>query len=195
MLPCLCVVACCSPCPCERYFTVIFGSDDGPLRPRYTHTWATYVKVTPTAAGFVLEPHTISWLPDDGKIRLRQFKRVPGRNYTLDESFAYAARTGQAVKVLGPFETDAHRFAHFVAQEHRLNTCGMDYRAIDSIRGRGVANCITAIRDADPDLRGSTYPPLQVGHRGSKATADDLLRAGAIRKVADADWLLPALGR
>src|SRR5262245_20057651 len=51
--------------PGERYFIIIFGSQSTPKQPKYTHTWATVVKVTgcdgPGAP--TIEEHTISWLP------------------------------------------------------------------------------------------------------------------------------------
>src|SRR4051794_20670459 len=50
--------------PGVRYFVLIFGSQSTPWQPRYTHTWATVVKVTqPEGPGQpTVEEQTISWL-------------------------------------------------------------------------------------------------------------------------------------
>src|SRR5688572_14571116 len=51
--------------PGERYFMLVFGSQSDPKQPKYTHTWATIVKVNgcdgPGAP--TVEEHTISWMP------------------------------------------------------------------------------------------------------------------------------------
>jgi hypothetical protein len=182
--------------PGTRYYVAYFGSEAGKLRPRYTHSWATYVKVTPQPGGAVaVEPHPISWLPASGAIRFRPFRREPGANRDLHESFAYAAATGQRVAVWGPYEIDGGRFAAAVSQRAYLETAGLDYRQVDSLRRPGVNNCVTAILDADPRTAGDGYPPLRVGFKGTAAIVRDQADYGAFLAGPPAtSWLLPALG-
>src|SRR5687768_721274 len=51
--------------PGERYFILVFGSQQTPNRPKYSHSWATVVKVAgcDRYEGRTIEPHTISWMP------------------------------------------------------------------------------------------------------------------------------------
>src|SRR5947209_7255130 len=51
--------------PNDRYYLLIFGSQSQPLRPKYTHSWATAVRVTDQGPGQapLVEASTISWMP------------------------------------------------------------------------------------------------------------------------------------
>src|SRR5262245_1104266 len=73
------------PPPNERFFVLLFGSQTTPRIPRYTHTWATVVKVSQPQAGGEpkIESHTISWLPDSNKVRIWRICVEPGSNREL----------------------------------------------------------------------------------------------------------------
>ena len=56
--------------PPARYFFILYGGQSLPFKPRTAHTWATFVKATPDAAGVIgVESFTISWLPAEGEVK------------------------------------------------------------------------------------------------------------------------------
>src|SRR5688572_1911617 len=76
--------------PDERYFIVLFGSQDLLRRPQYTHTSAALVRVresdcrpggapTPGCIDPALDVQMISWLPVTGKINALSKEVEPGR--------------------------------------------------------------------------------------------------------------------
>src|SRR5947209_13374239 len=76
----------------EYYFVVIFGAESVPKQPRYTHSWATFVKATgcgPDLNTFRLEAFTISWMPATLDIRPLALLPEPGVNLDLHTSLRY----------------------------------------------------------------------------------------------------------
>src|SRR5262249_23002992 len=74
--------------PGERYYMIVFGSQSVPLRPKYTHTWATAVRVVdqgPDTAPLI-DHYTISWMPATLDIRPWRFSVEPGTNLDLHQS-------------------------------------------------------------------------------------------------------------
>jgi hypothetical protein len=196
---CLTPTASAQPAPHgSRYYVLFFGADAGRFRPTRAHTWATYVRATPTADGsVVVEPLTISWLPADGSINaLRPFRPEPGVNLSLHQSLGYAASRGARVAMWGPYETDALRY-HLAAQQAGLLLQGgaIAYRAVDSFGNRpGVDHCVHAVTGADPVLAGRRQPVGRIGRRGTADLVGQYARAGAFDPTVRHDWLLPVLG-
>jgi hypothetical protein len=181
----------------SRYYVMFFGADAGRFRPARAHTWATYVRATPTADGSVLiEPLTISWLPADGTISvLRPFRPEPGRNLTLHQSLQYATGKGAQVAMWGPFETDAQRFHSAARQAGLLEGGAIAYRAVDSFGNRpGMDHCVHAVTGADPALAGRRQPMGRIGRRGTANLVGQYARVGAFDPTVRHDWLVPALG-
>src|SRR5205823_5540400 len=81
--------------PNERWYLLLFGSNDQTRRPAYTHTWATLVRAveTPGCAEPALEVHTISWLPVTLEVRTLNFRPEPAENVELHAMIANALRT------------------------------------------------------------------------------------------------------
>lgn len=181
----------------SRYYVLFFGADAGRLRPTRAHTWATYVRATPTADGsVVVEPLTISWLPADGSINvLRPFRPEPGVNLSLHESLGYAAGRGARVAMWGPYETDALRYYLAARQVGLLESGAIAYRAVDSFGHRpGVDHCVHAVTGADPVLAGRRQPVGRIGRQGTAELVGQYIRTGAIDPTVRHDWLVPALG-
>jgi hypothetical protein len=195
---CLTPTAAAQPTPDgSRYFVLFFGADAGRLHPTRAHTWATYVRATPTADGSVLvEPLTISWLPADGSINaLRPFRPEPGVNLSLHQSLRYAASRGARVAMWGPYETDALRYHLAARQVGRLQSGAVAYRAVDSFGHRpGVDHCVHAVTGADPVLSGRRQPARRIGRWGTADLVEQYIRAGAFDPTVRHDWLVPALG-
>jgi len=139
----------------ERYFAIFYGAQDGANRPRHSHTWATFVRADTdesivNAAGKVVDSFTISWLPVSGDFRLLA-RPVPGRNFTLQESLAWAARLGVQVTTWGPFELSKQGYDLAVVQKARLDSGAVLYKALDQkFRPGAATNCIHAVTDVVP---------------------------------------------
>lgn len=170
------------PAPGSRYYFVLFGGQSVPFRPRTAHTWATFVKTTPTADGRQeVEQVTISWLPASGPVQPLRLRAVEGKNYSLDETFAKMAANNAQVSVWGPFETDAVRYESAVRQAHTLNSGAVRFRSIDSFScHRGVQHCVHAVTYADPTLQRLLQPVIRVGEPGTSNLAAKYVRSGSV---------------
>jgi hypothetical protein len=168
-----------------------------PFIPQTTHTWATFVKATPLGDGtIVLEPITISWLPVDGKVRVREIRPAKGWNYSLAETFAIMARFNAQISYWGPYEIDADRYYRAVAQAQLLESGLIRYRVLDSFRRKhNVAHCVHAVTYADPVLQYKIQPVLRVGEPGTSKLAAMYLASGAfINGAVRHEWVADALG-
>jgi len=198
------------PRPDERYFLILYGSQDLLRRPAYTHTWATLVRmrasdvgpcgsITPGCIDPALDVHTISWLPTKGKIDPGSRTVEPGRNYGLHETMKFAYDTKQSVAVWGPYEV-WHGFAHrFLVQKQFLDSGAVGYQCIDS-RGEAArtgdgCDCIHAITDMDPIYPRWEYPLLYYGKPATAHLVRRLMHSPIwIQPRETHDWLLPRLG-
>lgn len=180
----------------SRYYFVLFGAQSIPFRPRTAHTFATYVKATPTAGGAqVIEPVTISWLPASGPVRPFRLRPVAGRNYTLEETFAITSGNNARVSMWGPFEIDAGRYELAAAQAAVLASGAVRYREFDSLgRNRSVMHCVHAVTFADPNLQWLRQPVLRVGEPGTSRLAVRYAESGAFVGPQTHEWVVPALG-
>lgn len=183
--------------PGTRYYFLLFGGQSVPFAPRTGHTWATWVKATPTGAGPVmLDAMTISWLPPDGKVHPWRLRSGPGHNFTLDETLAIMAGVNSRVSMWGPFEVDETRYALACQQAARLTTGTVRFRSLDSLgRNREVIHCVHAVTFADPAVSRYRQPVLRVGEPGTSKLAEKYLTNGAlVGGAVTHDWLIPALG-
>ncbi len=181
-----------------RFYVLIFGSDAGALKKGKTHTWATFVKATPTPdCKQTLESFTISWLPADGTVNaIRPFKRECGKNYTLEETIAFACKNKETIALWGPFETSACIWESALAQKARIESGTVTYRAIDAYgRKPDRSHCVHAVIDIEPTTSGMALPALQVGIKGTTKTMALLTGTSLIPdRCTTHDWLLAALG-
>lgn len=186
------------PAAGERYFIVLFGTQSVPYRTEYTHTWATFVRTTPTAAGTVaVRADTISWMPATLDIRPFALRREPGVNLTLDQTYRWVASFGGKVSLWGPYEIDADRYARFLARKADLDSGRVDYRAIGSLfRDPTVSNCGQSFAKSSPIInRKYLQPTPKPGEDGTSLLALRYVRVGAfIGPEVTHDWLLPLIG-
>jgi hypothetical protein len=185
-----------APSP-ARYFFILYGGQSLPFKPRTAHTWATFVKTAPDAGGVLnVETFTISWLPVTGDVKPWRLWPEPGRNYSLEETFAIAAENKDRVSMWGPFEIDENRYQMAAAQLAFLQSGEVLYRAIDSFtRNRFIVHCVHAVTYADPILQQIVQPVLQVGEPGTSRLAARYVRSGAfIGGAVTHDWVLAVTG-
>lgn len=183
--------------PGTRYYFLLFGGQSVPFIPRTAHTWATWVKATPTGAGPVaLETTTISWLPADARVRPWKVRSSPGRNWSLDETLAIMAANNGQVSLWGPFEVSSERYRLACEQAALLRTGAVRFRSFDSAgHNREVIHCVHAVTFADPVVCRYRQPVIRVGEPGTSNLAEKYLRNGAlVGGAATHDWLVPALG-
>src|SRR6516164_6396219 len=89
----------------ERYYGMIFGSQSSPKLLRYTHTWATFIRVVGEGddpAGYQVYQHSISWLPESRMIRVWSPIPEKGVNLDLDATLDAVYRNREHVTMWGP---------------------------------------------------------------------------------------------
>jgi hypothetical protein len=180
-----------------RYYFLLFGGQSVPFIPRTAHTWAVYVKATPTASGAVcLELVTISWLPVGGDVQIRHLLPVEGYNYTLDQTLAIMAAHRAQVSLWGPYEIDACRYELAIQQVARLQHGDVRYRVLDSFTlNPRICHCVHAVTYADPIVKQRIQPVLRVGEPGTSRLAARYANTCAFVGYPQThDWLIPALG-
>src|SRR4051794_5767347 len=92
--------------PNERYYLLIFGSQSRPLRPKYTHSWATTVRVVDNGPGRppTVEAYTISWMPATLDIHPLRFKVECGADLDLCTTVREMRKNDERISLWGPYE-------------------------------------------------------------------------------------------
>lgn len=135
----------------EAYYLLMFGSQRVPNNPNYSHTFATFAKVSWLAPGPcprdpLVEAHTISWLPANLKIRVGALLPECGRNFDLYATLDFAHCTGQRVSLWGPYCIQPDLYKRALGRKAELESGRIDYKANDmGYRSDRVCNCIHAI--------------------------------------------------
>src|SRR5262249_8622396 len=119
--------------------------------PTYTHSFATFVRVTDAAdrAGLHdLECVTISWFPADGEVHLHRLHPECGRNLGLHKTLQLMLCSGDRVSLWGPYAIDPELYERACAQRAYLESGAVRYKAVDSLYPSArVSNCIHALGD------------------------------------------------
>jgi len=143
----------------EVFFVVIFGSQRPRLnQPNYSHTFATFVKMTSAGRGFdPNKPHwiecfTISWMPATGDIMWVRPLPECGRNWTFDETMQQVQSGNEQVAMWGPYQIQPELFYRAVAQFIHLENDRVFYKALDiGYPAERVSNCFQAVGDLTGD--------------------------------------------
>jgi hypothetical protein len=186
--------------PGERYFVLVFGSQTTPKLPRYTHSWATVVRVTGEGPGaVVVEEQTISWMPASLNIRPWSLHVEPGSNLGLHFTIEEMLRRGERVSAWGPHEVGPGLAYRFGVQKAFMESGQVGYQCIDTIgeaaRTGAGCDCIHAITDMDPLFGRGRYPLAYFGDSASLNIVRQIHeRPIIINPEADHGWLLPLLG-
>jgi len=99
----LCVLAMATPVAAEDYL-IVFSADSVPYRPTGAHTFAAVVNVETTPAGtHRTDVKSLSWLPQNGKVRAFALRPETGRNVPLDETLADRTAAGSKIRAWGPY--------------------------------------------------------------------------------------------
>jgi hypothetical protein len=187
--------------PGERYYTLIFGSQSTPLRPRYTHTWVTVVRVSDQGPGKPpqIEPLTISWMPATLDIHPMRFRVECGVNLDLQQSLENAVAHQERISMWGPFEMRTGVYRKFLIQREFMMSGRVGYQCIDSIgeaarMGNGC-DCIHALTDMDSMFGRREYPLTKFGDKASENIVKVIMQRDILINPAQThDWLMPVLG-
>ncbi|WP_435018869.1 hypothetical protein TA3x_000858 [Tundrisphaera sp. TA3] len=181
----------------ERYFVIIFGSQSQPKRLRYTHTWATFVRVAGEGnpATDPAEVHTISWLPATLEVRVWAARPEPGVNLDLEASIAAVTAQGESITAWGPFEIGRRGYDRSLAVRSSLESGAIEYRAISTRLDLTISDCIHAVAAVDPEFGRDNYPLIRIGKPASRHIAREVhLRSPFPQEGTGAEALFPRLG-
>ena len=181
----------------ERHFVLIFGAQPKPKVIRYSHTWATFVRVVDDPAapgGAQLFAHTLSFYPATLDVRPLALRAEPGVNLDLDTTLALMRQNNAGVTAWGPFPMRPQVYQKSVEVWTQFSSGIVDYRAIDTFN-RNVDDCIHAVTAVDPDYGRGHYPLTRVGKSASRYIARQVVkRIDPDRQMPDQAWLIAALG-
>lgn len=134
----------------EAYYLMMFGAQTVPGNPRYSHSFATFVRATwagdgPCPTSAQLEAQTISWLPCDLDIRLLACPKC-GNNLNLKPTLDYVRSHCERVSMWGPYEIECDLYYRALKQAGVLESGQVRYQASDAFRKPArVSNCIHAL--------------------------------------------------
>lgn len=187
--------------PNERYYLLVFGSESDPKKAKFTHTWATAVKVTDQCAGAppMVEAHTISWMPATLDIHPLRFRVEPGVNLDLCTTIREMLATGQNITLWGPYQLRNGLYRKALIQKEFMESGRIGYQCIDTVgeaaRNGNGSNCIHAITDCDTKFDRGGYPLSMFGNAASQHVVEQIVaRDGFIDPCTTHEWLLGPLG-
>lgn len=179
----------------EYHYLLVLGSQRVPNIPNYSHSFATFVRLRgegPDPSRYQLETVTISWMPENLKVRAQAVLPEKGQNLTLQESLESAHLQGERVSLWGPYPVQADLYARAAAQEAHLASGRVRYKALDAgYDNAEVSNCIHAVSS----ITGG--PRLRIVRCGWGETASYYILGELepwILERRRQDWLISLLG-
>jgi hypothetical protein len=136
----------------DHCYVVIFGAQSRPQRPKYSHSWATFVRIPgppcgpPAPDSGSAEIFTISWLPTEIELHPNRLLPEPGMNVDLRSSFQIALSQCEEMSAWGPLEIQPKLFCLAARHAQRLASGEVQYKTIDFAHNpKRVSNCIHAL--------------------------------------------------
>ncbi len=137
-----------------NYHVILFACEREGNPPRFSHTWATFVKSTRNESATTDKPRldesiTISWMPASGVIPA--VFTVRGRNFSLTESLEWAQQREARIVAWGPIPIHKELFDLARQRQEELESGTLSYKmADDPVRPERGTNCIHAVTDMVP---------------------------------------------
>jgi hypothetical protein len=182
----------------EYYYAIIFGSQSHPKQLRYTHTWATFIRVVgegPDLNAYTVEAHTISWLPQSLDVRTWSLFPEKGVNLDLYQTLDAVYRNNESVTMWGPFVNTKSVYERSLRVRQILESGVAQYRAISTPSNLLISDCIHAVAAVDPVFGRGHYPLIRVGKPASRYIARQVMTRSVFDQYAyDNSWLIPRLG-
>lgn len=186
--------------PNERYYLIVFGSESTPKVPKYTHSWATAVKVTDGAsvAAPGVQADTISWMPATLSIRPWHFQPECGVNLDLHTTIREMLKHDEGIAMWGPYEVWHGAYTRFQVQKRFMDSGRTGYQCIDAVGGAARhgsgCDCIHAITDMDPAFDRRNYSLRDFGIDASEHAVEQIMtRSVVINPPQTHDWLIATL--
>jgi hypothetical protein len=182
------------PLPAQEVcYVLVFGSQRPENRPKYSHTFATFVKARRCNGSCPLEAFTISWLPRRAAVQPLALTPEPGGNFDLFTTLRLVQEQGERVSMWGPYQIQPDLYQRALQQKTRLESGAVRYKAVDTgWPARRVSNCIHAVSDLD------SSPPLRIASPGWGDPASYYVTLHLLPWVVDPcrvhDWVYEALG-
>lgn len=189
----------------DRYYLLMFGSQRTPNHPSHNHTFATFVRADSPSCGMseaipagdaakvILQVHTISWLPEDGRVRGLALLPQAGRNFDLDATLRSRLDDGQRVSLWGPFEIQLELYQRALDEIALLESGSVRYKSFDAgYRSDRVTNCSHAVRSMIEGQR--RRGPAWFGGDGSAFHALRGLTPWLIEADRTHAWVATAVG-
>lgn len=178
----------------ETYYLAVFSYQHKENRPRYAHTFATFVKARWCAGSCQLEAFTISWLPRTAVVRPMAVLPELGCNFDLCTTLRLAYAEGAEVSMWGPYQICPDLYQRAMAQKNRLDSGDIHYKAVDSgWPARRVSNCIHAVSDID-----QSRPPLRIASPAWGCPASYYVTLHLLPWIVNPcqtqEWVVDALG-
>jgi hypothetical protein len=181
----------------ERYYAMIFGSQSSPKLLRYTHTWATFIRVVGEGddlRNYQVYAHTISWLPESLAVRTWSLLPEKGVNLDLYATLDAVYRDREEVTMWGPFEIAGPNYQRSLQVKAILDSGAAEYRAISTPRNILVSDCIHAVAAVDPVFGRGHYPLIRIGKPASRFIARQVMTRSVFDQYqTEASWLIPRL--
>jgi hypothetical protein len=162
----------------EAYFVMVFGSQQIPNHPNFSHSWATFVRITwpgngPCPKFVTMEAHTISWLPQTGDVRFLALLPECGANFDLHTTMKYVLDNHERISMWGPYQIEPDLYCRALKQIEHLESGAVKYKANDTLhRASHVSNCIHAVSTTVDGTRLRVFFPVW----GETASFDILKR-------------------
>ncbi len=180
----------------DTFFVTVFGAQRPVVKlARYSHTFATFVRVLPNGG---VQQATISWLPAAGDVRPFAVQAEPGRNFSLEETLRWCTERRMVVAAWGPYQIEPRLWDGAVWQKGRLESGQVEYKAFDygSPEGR-VSNCVHAVefitRPPGDKVPAVIVAPANWGESGSYWVAL-ALRPWYVAPCQRHPWVLSRIG-
>jgi hypothetical protein len=178
----------------EAYYVLLFGSQQTPNNPTWSHSFATFVRAIWADAGPPrLEAYTISWFPRGLYLRIFTVAPEPGINLDLHSTLRYLTVNHERVSLWGPYQITPELYWRAVAQVGLLQSGRVLYKAVDTGYSSDlVSNCIHAVSSVAEGNRLSVTR-LSWGETASYMILDDFM-PWIIEPRALHTWVSRALG-
>jgi hypothetical protein len=135
----------------DTFYVVVFGAQAKPKQPKYSHSWATFVRVPDPCGQSVpgagpVESFTISWLPEAVTLQVKTPFAEPGANFDSDSTFQIVLAQCERVSAWGPYQICEELYCRALKHKQRLECGEIRYKTIDFTRNTlRVSNCIHAL--------------------------------------------------
>jgi hypothetical protein len=176
------------------YMVVLSSQRPEANLPRYSHSFAAFVRVNECRGVSWLESFTISWLPVRGAVQFIALLPEPGRNFGLHETIRLVQAECERVSLWGPYQITPELYRRALQQKAHLESGAVSYKAVDTgWPAARVSNCIHAVADIAAD-----EPPLRIASPGWGDPASYYIVLHLLPEIINPrmehDWVLDVLG-